>query len=76
MICPGCNKRCSLDADNLYICRFCGARERLNTTGKGMMWLRDGIVIDAPEAIAEQLEKAEEREKSGDWVKARKKLYK
>ena len=41
-----------------------------------MMWLRDGMVISAPEAIAEQLEKAEEREKSGDWVKARKKLYK
>ncbi len=74
-LCPGCSHRTHLVGD-YYICKICGAEERKNTTGKGNMWVRNGTVIAAPEAVEEQLIKAEELNPTGDWDKARKKLYK
>lgn len=69
MNCPGCNARTILKSDNLYKCRLCGAEEKLNTTGKGTMWIRDGSVIAADEAVEESLKKAKERYPSGEWDK-------
>jgi len=66
MNCPACDNRCNLKG-NFYKCRFCGAEERFNTTGKGTMWIQNGKVISAPQAEKEQLEKAKEKWPSGDW---------
>jgi len=74
-LCPGCSARTHL-IGKYYKCHICGAEERDNPTGNGSMWVRNGTVIAAPEAVEDQLIKAEELNPTGDWDKARKKLYK
>ena len=64
MICPGCKSRCSLriDEPQYYECSHCHAREMNNPAGPGTMWMKEGKVIAAPEAVAQQEEKASKRD--------------